>query len=302
LLEEKSDGRRSIVSSTNADLIGDAIFVDNFAQVSAFDIPVRWLKELSSPPIGSAQRGSRLNRPIDCSIVAIERWPTHWMMTPRLFHVRIPAPTPPSLAVLKEDEVADALFGKTIRRRLYNLRDLLDPSPCLLHCWRGQSETTSPKLSILSNGCSPKDRGSIRTKSASRAHRTCSCGAITTRCTSWCLTKEMRAALALEERGQRLPRNAASRMNDSAKSGQARAAFCLCLSAHGQTECKCGVSTALHLCGGAHGEQPAYDPLCHWSDARFIVQVRFATWHGEQRNIHESSKSFDTLWPSQPIC
>jgi hypothetical protein len=37
LLEEKSDGRRSIVSSTNADLIGDAIFVDNFAQVSAFD-------------------------------------------------------------------------------------------------------------------------------------------------------------------------------------------------------------------------------------------------------------------------
>lgn len=44
----------------------------------------------------------------------------------RLFNLRVPAPLRSSVAVLRERELQDPLFGATMRRRLYNLRHIYD--------------------------------------------------------------------------------------------------------------------------------------------------------------------------------
>ena len=46
----------------------------------------------------------------------------------RLFQVRIPAPFRTSVAILREEQIADQLFGSSIRKRLYNARHIYDPS------------------------------------------------------------------------------------------------------------------------------------------------------------------------------
>src|SRR4051812_26092492 len=49
-------------------------------------------------------------------------------MAERLFNVRVTAPIRQSLSVLSEGQIVDPLFGTTVRRRLYNLRHLIDPA------------------------------------------------------------------------------------------------------------------------------------------------------------------------------